>query len=177
MMTAQNKKSNITGDDGKKRFIFEANCYFIPEDEDLDEEEIITVIYLDDFLSFDGNQITCSDKITKRLEGNVAKNNLDTTCKNIKLSDSHQLTGNCNNHTIESDKINKCIGNNNSFFSKGEDFMGSCSFCKIDLLEKTNVLKCTCKDMKGRTRRAISPLNKFMMYEGEEMQCNDEKVK
>merc|ERR1712160_85941 len=73
--------------------------------------------------------------------------------------------------------INQCIGNNNSFFSKGNLFMKSCSICDIRRnTNNTNVLQCTCKDAKNRTRRTIAPLNEFMMYVGEKLQCQDDKV-
>ena len=40
----------------------------------------------------------------------------------------------------------------------------------------TNVLECTCKDRRGRTRKATAALEDFIMYENDELQCKDEKV-
>merc|ERR1712166_955335 len=167
-----------TKENGTKRYKFEAMCYFIPEDEDLDEEEIMTVIYLNDFLSFNGKDLLCKDNISERILNAFvpSQSNMDEVCKNLHINTKNQLNGNCSGINSTAG-INQCIGNNNSFFSKGNLFMKSCSICDIRRnTNNTNVLQCTCKDAKNRTRRTIAPLNEFMMYVGEKLQCQDDKV-
>merc|ERR1712166_664481 len=134
--------------------------------------------YLNDFLSFNGKDLLCKDNISERILNAFVPNqsNMDEVCKNLHLNTKNQLNGNCSG--IDSTAvINQCIGNNNSFFSKGNLFMKSCSICDIRRnTNNTNVLQCTCKDAKNRTRRTIAPLNEFMMYVGEKLQCQDDKV-
>merc|ERR1712032_1018365 len=175
------KATTDTNNNRKQRLFFEAMCYYIPEDDDLDEEEIMSIIYLNDFLFFNGRELLCRDNISSNLLSNKSTNNVDSTCKDLHLkhtspTSKNMLVGVCDKKINRAD-IDICIGNDNSFFSKGNKFSHSCQFCEVKHLpNNTNALQCTCKDKRKRTRRTSDLLSKYLMYVGQKLQCNNEKV-
>merc|ERR1712032_1146367 len=148
----------------------------MPEDEDLDEEEIPTIINLNDFLSFDGKGIKCVDNLKRRVSR--APGAIDNQCGKLQLQNG-KLIGTCNvnGSPAKSDlNINDCIGNSNSFLKKGGHFQKSCQFCSVTQISSINVLTCTCKDMRQRTRRASVPLNSLIMLFNGRLMCLDQAV-
>merc|ERR1712151_884723 len=160
---------------GKKRYFFEAVCFHIPEDEDLDEEEVSTLMNLNDFLTFDGTGVKCVDKRKIRFLTSAPRK-IDGQCGKFSLK-AKILAGSCNiNGSPQglSTDINACTGNSNSYLQRGGDFMKSCESCKVKNNGKINILSCTCKDGRNRTRNARTPLHDLVMFHNGRLECYDQ---
>merc|ERR1712151_1376508 len=62
----------------------------------------------------------------------------------------------------------------NSYLQRGGDFMKSCESCKVKNNGKINILSCTCKDGRNRTRNARTPLHDLVMFHNGKLECFDQ---
>merc|ERR1712032_427199 len=162
----------VTRKDGASQLLFTGICKLTLLDKNAKAETNHATIPLNQFLKYDGERLECGD-INNLTIKRFKKKEIDEKCRSLEIHNSGIITGICDigkNHFHDEIRFPYCV--DPVFFEHATyGFTNDCLYCSGYKLSGINILACTCRDIKNRTKKIFGPLHDYVKINGDKLEC------